>query len=314
MDDVSLPRIIDVTPLSIADPETDRFLAEHAEAIRVLGRRVVGDIIEIGNRLIAVKDRLDHGLWLPWIEKEFGWGETTARKFMAVADSFGKSSLSVDLPIDASALYLLAGPTVPTAVREQAIAKAEDGTRITKEEADRLIRESVRDALRDYRSEQDTRMRRAIEDATERLRDNNDALRDEIERIKQPEDRPNIEDVCKTIERNLGITKLSSAQYRALAEAMGQTIVVGNKSYDPVPREKIVQNEEHLRISSKITEALEVLAGAPPPEAVIEATWPVQRKQHDRVMPGVINWLNAYLDLLSKLQREEWDAKEALSE
>jgi hypothetical protein len=102
------------------------YRAEHAEAIRVLGRRVAGDIIEIGNRLIAVRERLPHGRWLPWLDQEFGWGETTARKFMAVAESFGESSLSVDLPIDASALYALAGPTVPPAVRGRARELVED--------------------------------------------------------------------------------------------------------------------------------------------------------------------------------------------
>jgi hypothetical protein len=39
--------------------------AEQAEAIRVLGRSVVGDIIEIGDRLIAVKQTVLHGDWLP---------------------------------------------------------------------------------------------------------------------------------------------------------------------------------------------------------------------------------------------------------
>ena len=40
----------------------------HAEAIRVLGKRVAHDIIEIGTRLIEVKKALPRGTWLPWIE------------------------------------------------------------------------------------------------------------------------------------------------------------------------------------------------------------------------------------------------------
>jgi hypothetical protein len=43
---------------------TVRLDGAYAEAIRVLGRRVVGDTIEIGNRPIAVKARLPHGQWL----------------------------------------------------------------------------------------------------------------------------------------------------------------------------------------------------------------------------------------------------------
>ncbi len=42
------------------------------EVIRVLGRRVVGDILEIGNRLLAVRARLARGESLPWLDREFG--------------------------------------------------------------------------------------------------------------------------------------------------------------------------------------------------------------------------------------------------
>src|SRR3954451_11168299 len=120
----------DVGPLlEIMMPEgsVERFCAEHAEAIRVLGRRVVGDIIEIGNRLIAVKGHLAHGEWLPWLDREVGWEERTARRFMSVSEAFNKSDIVSDLPIDASALYLLAAPSVPQVVREQAVEKAEKG-------------------------------------------------------------------------------------------------------------------------------------------------------------------------------------------
>jgi hypothetical protein len=71
-----------------------------------LGKRAVHDIIEIGRRLI--EELAGHGNWLPWLEREFGWSEQTARNYMAVAERF-KSPTVGDLLIDASALYLLAG-------------------------------------------------------------------------------------------------------------------------------------------------------------------------------------------------------------
>lgn len=55
----------------------------------MLGKRVARDIIEIGQRPIAVKLAPPHGAWLPWIEAEFEWGETTARKFMDAAERSG---------------------------------------------------------------------------------------------------------------------------------------------------------------------------------------------------------------------------------
>ena len=57
--------------LAEADPET--VLAQNAEAIRALGKRVIGDIIEIGRRLTEAKKIVGHGNWLPWLDREFGW-------------------------------------------------------------------------------------------------------------------------------------------------------------------------------------------------------------------------------------------------
>jgi hypothetical protein len=44
---------------------SDPTLAEHAAEIRGLGKRVVGDVIEIGRRLTECKRICGHGNWLP---------------------------------------------------------------------------------------------------------------------------------------------------------------------------------------------------------------------------------------------------------
>lgn len=68
-------------------------------------------------RLLAVKQHLPHGEWLPWLEREFGWREQTARNFMQVAGAFSKSPTFGDLAdcqIDAGALYAIsAGDAAP---------------------------------------------------------------------------------------------------------------------------------------------------------------------------------------------------------
>jgi Protein of unknown function (DUF3102) len=105
-------------------------LAEHAAEIRRLGKRVVADIIEIGRRLADCRDNhLAHKQWLPWIEKEFGWSDQTARNFINVYEqSKSKNFLNLDLPI--SSLYLLAAPSTPEAARTEIIARAEAGEAI----------------------------------------------------------------------------------------------------------------------------------------------------------------------------------------
>jgi hypothetical protein len=62
-------------------------LVEHAALIRALGKRVIGDIIELGRRLTDAKRVAGHGNWLPWLERELGWSERTAQNFMRVYEA-----------------------------------------------------------------------------------------------------------------------------------------------------------------------------------------------------------------------------------
>jgi hypothetical protein len=113
---------------------TTILLAEHAESIRRLARRTVADMVEIGERLIAVKKLLPHGQWTPWVKKEFDWEIWTATRFMQVARAFGGASKTVtvtDLSFDTQALYLLANNKAPESARAKAIEYARAGERIT---------------------------------------------------------------------------------------------------------------------------------------------------------------------------------------
>jgi hypothetical protein len=81
-------------------------------------KRAVADIIEIGRRLIEAKAIAGHGGWLPWLEREFGWGETSARGFMDVAYSVSKNAKLADLNVDVSSLFRVAAPSTPAEVIE----------------------------------------------------------------------------------------------------------------------------------------------------------------------------------------------------
>lgn len=105
--------------------EIDAFVTEQTAEIRRLASRSGQDIIEIGKRLIAVKDHLPHGAFGPWIDAEFGWTDRTARRFMEVAGAFGQIGHGVRF--EAKALYALASGDVPQDVRDRFIAQAEAG-------------------------------------------------------------------------------------------------------------------------------------------------------------------------------------------
>jgi hypothetical protein len=101
-------------------------LAEHAEAIRTLGKRVLSDVIEIGARLTKARELIAHGDWLHWLEAEFGWSDETARRFMSVFE-MSKFHNLLDLDVPVSALYALA--RVPKESRDEIIAQFSDGER-----------------------------------------------------------------------------------------------------------------------------------------------------------------------------------------
>jgi gas vesicle protein len=112
-----------------------------ADRIRERVKKAVEDIIEVGNDLLAVKEALPHGPFLPWLKAEFGWGERSAQNFMSVAEKF-KSAKIADLPIQPSAAYLLAAPSVPDEAREKAVEKAEAGEEITFAAAREIVAEA----------------------------------------------------------------------------------------------------------------------------------------------------------------------------
>jgi hypothetical protein len=117
----------DYTTLS---PKIRVVVQQHANEIKSLMRRTAQDVINIGQKLLDVKEQLGHGHFEAWLRAEFNWGQWTARKFMQVTRQF-KSVNFTDLSIEASALYLLAAPSTHEAVRQEALERAGQGEAIT---------------------------------------------------------------------------------------------------------------------------------------------------------------------------------------
>jgi DNA N-6-adenine-methyltransferase (Dam)/Protein of unknown function (DUF3102) len=112
----------------------DSLLVQKAAVIHALIERTKENIIEIGRHLVEVRDRIDHGEWLAWINAEFHWSDQTARNFIHVyelsLDPNSKRVLDLDLPL--RVFYQLAGPTAEGA-REEITKRAEAGEPISQE-------------------------------------------------------------------------------------------------------------------------------------------------------------------------------------
>ena len=91
------------------DGDTAKLAKESAIEIKAREKAVWENIIEIGNKLIQVKEVLPHGQFDNWITFEFDWGKTTAVRYMKITEELSKKPHGVFLQnISMKALYQLA--------------------------------------------------------------------------------------------------------------------------------------------------------------------------------------------------------------
>ena len=103
--------------------------------------------IEIGRRLCEAKEMLQHGEWLPWLEKETGFSTSSAQRYMQVFKEYGAAQQSLFGPVAncptlgnlsiTNALRLLA---VPEEERES-FAQEHDVEHLSAREVEALVKE-----------------------------------------------------------------------------------------------------------------------------------------------------------------------------
>lgn len=125
------------------DAETRIVVQQRTSEIKALMKRTAQDIIEIGEKLAEVRDKLTHnkqGGFEAWLQAEFDWTRQTAYRFISVSEKFNRNNL-LQLDFAPSALYLLAAPSTPDEARQEAIARAEAGEAITHTKAKEIVSE-----------------------------------------------------------------------------------------------------------------------------------------------------------------------------
>lgn len=120
------------------DNEACSLVRQRTDEIKNLICRSAQDIVDIGGKLIEVKEELGHGKFVMWLSAEFNWSESAARKFMQVHRRF-KTVKFTDLNIATSALYLLASNSTSVAVRQEALERAMQGEIINYSKAKSII-------------------------------------------------------------------------------------------------------------------------------------------------------------------------------
>ena len=134
---------IEVTQASESDMPSA--LNEELESVanRVRNRlgNMTANIVEIGRELRAVKQRLEHGQFINWVEAACKLSARTAQLMMKAADwAEGKDEIVAHL--EPTAIYLLAAPSTPDSIRREVLSGLEQG----QSPSPRLIKDMIRAA------------------------------------------------------------------------------------------------------------------------------------------------------------------------
>ncbi len=117
-----------------------QLITDHAKAITEHLRHTTASMVDIGRRLIQIRQLLGSAFRV-WIDAEFQWCLGTARHYMILAQRFG--NLDCLDNFQPSALILLSPKHVPQAAIDEAIACARSGQLITKSSAASLVDRTV---------------------------------------------------------------------------------------------------------------------------------------------------------------------------
>jgi hypothetical protein len=127
------------------DPFLDPFLARYAQEINKLSRATAEHICHIGKLLVAARERMPHGSWLPWLEKEFAWSSDMAERFINVYKRFSDPKFRrMRNMAGATLLVELAKPSMPEVVRAEIIDRVERGERVKVGDVRKTLKRTAR--------------------------------------------------------------------------------------------------------------------------------------------------------------------------
>jgi Protein of unknown function (DUF3102) len=101
-------------------------LQEQAKLIKNLIAKTTEGLIEVGRNLVAVKQQLDHGQFIDWVEIEVGIARRTAQRYMRIAWLAETKSDSVSL-LPPTTAYRLAAESAPREVVDHVLDRAVNG-------------------------------------------------------------------------------------------------------------------------------------------------------------------------------------------
>ncbi len=160
---------------SLTEFNIERTTAE----ILILKEQTAQNIVEIGKRLIAVKDNLQHGEFSEWLKERVDISHRTANNFMKVATTFSNSQAIANL--GSTKLFLLAGLDEED---RQEVMKENNVEDMTTRQLEQAVREKKELKKRlDDEQEYSNKLQKSIQEKEQEIKD----LQDKIDKIPVPE-------------------------------------------------------------------------------------------------------------------------------
>lgn len=159
--------------------------------ILMLKEQTAQNIIEIGKRLIEVKENLQHGEFGEWLNNKVEFSHFTANRFMKVASSFSNSTSVCNL--GSRKLFALAGLDEE---ERQEIMQENNVEDMTAKQVEQLVKEKkeIKEQLKEEQ-EYSNELQQAIKEKEEEIRE----LQKDIENIQKPEVRVVEKEIVKEV-------------------------------------------------------------------------------------------------------------------
>ena len=265
--------------------------------ILILKDQTAQNIIEIGKRLIKVKENLQHGQFLNWLENKVEFSRYTANRFMKIATEF--SNVSTVQHLGSKKLFLLAGLDEEDRQEVMNENKVED---MTTRELERVVKEK-KEIKKQLKEEQElsNELQKEIKEKEKEIK----TLQNEIENIQIPKKEIIEKEVVKeVIPENLILEKQELEEelktLRARAEKAENTIsrmkldkeIHQDKVYSNVKLDNLLINiKTFLDSASKYTYLKEELQKIP--------------TQNRKILESKINEVESWTILMKQALRNE---------
>lgn len=268
--------------------------------ILILKDQTAQNIIEIGRRLIEVKENLPHGEFINWLENKVDFSRYTANRFMKIATEF--SNVSAVQHLGSRKLFALAGLDEED---RQEVMQENDVEDMTTRELEQVVKEK-KEIKKQLEEEQEysEELQQAIKEKESQIR----ALQNEIENIQIPEKEIVEKEVVKeVVPENLILEKQALEKeletLRKRAEKAENTLsrmkldkeISQDKVYTNVKLDSLLVNiKDFLDNASKYTYLKSELQDIPP--------------QNKKILENKINEVESWTILMKQALRNEENA------